>query len=130
MRQAIARLYAEGVAPDWRAVAGHKPDALPALVDLPTYPFQRQVFRVDHGASAAKADASAVQSAAGRRPGARRAVTEHLLDTNRFPFLADHQVYGRVVAPGSFHVALVLSELSVAPSWGRGPAGGGNALAD
>ena len=44
-----------------------------------------------------------------RLPGRGETLFETALSVARFPFLADHRVYGTMVVPGAYHVALALS---------------------
>nr|BBA66512.1 type I polyketide synthase [Actinoallomurus fulvus] len=100
MLASLGEAYAQGVPVDWRpAVAGGR------RVPLPTYPFQRQRFWLEHrpapvagghpmGSVIAQADGGVLLAA-------RLSVRSH-------PWLADHVVLGSVVLPGTAHAELVL----------------------
>ncbi len=107
---ALGALHTAGVPLRWKAVLG----GLGARrIDLPTYAFQRQRFWLKPAAAAAQATGEQ----AGRYPLAGRRVT--LPDGRRLhtvdigpgaqSYLADHRVYDRIVVPGAFYIAAMLS---------------------
>ncbi|PRY01762.1 type I polyketide synthase [Allonocardiopsis opalescens] len=117
---ALAELHAHGVRVDWtpllpgRAVAG----ALQARPELPTYAFQRQRYWLNASGTAAQGgDAAGFGQAAAGHPllgavvadpdGDAVTLTGRLsLDTH--PWLADHQVHGTVLVPGTALVELAV----------------------
>ncbi|XYI03831.1 type I polyketide synthase [Sorangium sp. So ce1128] len=109
--QSLGVLYARGYPVDFDGL--HAPGGLP--VALPTYPWQRQRFWVSGGVRApaglAVASSGRVYGLAGaalQLPGAalHQAVA---IGVKRQPYLRDHLVFGRVVVPGAFFLAVVLA---------------------
>ncbi|WP_436975825.1 type I polyketide synthase [Nonomuraea angiospora] len=108
--EALGRLHTQGIAVDWTAVL------TPARhVDLPTYAFQHQRYWVPASLESGDVDAaglgaiehpmwSAMTEVAG---GASVIFTGRLSLTSQ-PWLADHQVNGRVVVPGAALVELAV----------------------
>ncbi|WP_437952505.1 SDR family NAD(P)-dependent oxidoreductase [Sorangium sp. So ce296] len=109
---ALGALHARGHHVDWDAFfapfnAGR--------VALPTYAFQRERFWLDM--PKAKSSRAAAADDAGRYPlaGTRLDLPDgsavHTLDIGpgAQPYLADHSVYGRIVVPGAFHLAVLLA---------------------
>ena len=93
---------------DWTALDSDVPRR---KVVLPAYPFQRQRYwpaPVVRGRRGSEVVGPLVDRRV-RLPGRGETLFETALSVARFPFLADHQVYGTVVAPGAYHVALALS---------------------
>ncbi|MEW2527030.1 type I polyketide synthase [Streptomyces sp. NPDC047071] len=108
----VGALHARGVAIDWSAYfAG---SGAP-LVDLPTYAFQRERFWLDVVSSAGDVSAAGLGAAEHPLLGASvtLAGTDGVLLTGRLsvqshPWLADHEVMGSVVLPGSAFVELAV----------------------
>ncbi|MEW1847250.1 type I polyketide synthase [Nonomuraea angiospora] len=108
--EALGRLHTHGITVDWTAVL------TPAKhVDLPTYAFQHQRYWVPASLESGDVDAaglgaidhpmwSAMTEVAG---GASVIFTGRLSLTSQ-PWLADHQVNGRVVVPGAALVELAV----------------------
>ncbi|MFF4625682.1 type I polyketide synthase [Nonomuraea jabiensis] len=108
--EALGRLHTHGITVDWTAVL------TPARhVDLPTYAFQHQRYWVPASLESGDVDAaglgaiehpmwSAMTEVAG---GASVIFTGRLSLTSQ-PWLADHQVNGRVVVPGAALVELAV----------------------
>ncbi|MGW0608878.1 SDR family NAD(P)-dependent oxidoreductase, partial [Streptomyces sp. NPDC002640] len=96
---------------DWRAV--HGPDA--RIVDLPTYPFQRERYWLDTpvgpgdtaGLGLADAD-HPLLGAAVELAGGQGHVFTGRLSLHSHPWLADHAVAGTVILPGAAFVELAL----------------------
>ncbi|WP_069883583.1 type I polyketide synthase [Streptomyces luteocolor] len=106
----LAQLWTGGVHVDWQAVHG------PAdAVDLPTYAFQRRRFWLSGSGGTADVSGAGLSLvghpllAAGveAADGDRYALTGRL-STRTHPWLADHQVLGRVLVPGTALVELAL----------------------
>ena len=123
--EALARLYALGAPVEWQAYRG--PGWRRAAA--PLYPFRRERYWPEPKAQ------SAARSVAGPRRrlehpllGARipspieATLYEARLDTGTMPFLADHMVFGEVVAPGAMHAVL---GMAMAEAQGYGPGGHG-----
>ena len=106
----LAALFVEGVDVDWRAVAGPR-DGPPMA--LPTYPWQRQRFWPESPSRRllAAGDTALEHPLLHRRlpaPGQEVQLVA-VVSTQHQRYLADHQVYGRTVVPGAFHLALFLA---------------------
>ncbi|MCM4084143.1 SDR family NAD(P)-dependent oxidoreductase [Actinoplanes sp. TRM88002] len=110
---AVARLYAAGQDVDWAATFG--PGPAPVL-DVPTYPFQRQRLWIDVIDPAADLPGAGLREAAHPMLGA--AVTlpdsDALLFTGRLAkaspgWLAEHTVFDTVVVPGAALLDLALA---------------------
>jgi myxalamid-type polyketide synthase MxaE and MxaD len=109
MLESLGRLYAAGLAVDWRKLypAGR-------CVSLPTYPWQRKVYWMSKPAAASGGLEVALSGGHllhGRRvpsPG-REIQFASALSVARQPYMDDHRVFGSVVVPGAFHVAALIS---------------------
>ncbi|MFI5908337.1 type I polyketide synthase [Dactylosporangium sp. NPDC051541] len=107
---ALARAHVLGWSPDWAKVF-----RAAAVVELPTYPFQRQRYWLD--AAPAPADPAGLGLAPAGHPLLGAAVplagSDGYLFTNRLsvadqPWLADHRVMDTVILPGTAMVELAL----------------------
>jgi acyl transferase domain-containing protein/acyl carrier protein/predicted alpha/beta-fold hydrolase/protein-L-isoaspartate O-methyltransferase len=78
----LAALYTAGASIDWKAFDAPYPRR---KVSLPTYAFQRQVFRLDPAPAVVTTQITAAS-------------------------LADHRVFGRVIAPGAWFVCQMLAK--------------------
>ncbi|MCC7358651.1 MAG: acyltransferase domain-containing protein, partial [Anaerolineales bacterium] len=109
----LGALYCAGVPVAWRQVAGRPP----AAAALPTYPFQRERYWVTPAASARWSPLAPLAAQAhpllGRpqslAPAIGRQVWTQMLEQARLPYLADHQVGGLAVLPGSAYVEMMLA---------------------
>ena len=111
MLTALAALYVHGVAVDWAELYAQ---AIPHKVALPTYPFQRQRYWLDTPKPHRQPQGvRPLIDKMTRLPLHNERLAETTFSTERFPFLADHRVYGAVVAPGACHLALLLSAAEV-----------------
>nr|WP_220449747.1 type I polyketide synthase [Nonomuraea longispora] len=108
--EALGRLHVQGIAVDWEAVLGSG-----RFVDLPTYAFQHERFWVPVTADSGDVDAAGLRAI--DHPVLRAAISAPDSDSHTFtgrlslagqPWLADHQVNGRVVVPGAALVELAL----------------------
>ncbi|GAB3823362.1 hypothetical protein GCM10027610_000190 [Dactylosporangium cerinum] len=97
MLRSAGELWAAGVEVDWTTALGERA----GVVDLPTYPFQRQRFWPS-GASEALLG-TGVQLADGDGT-----VFTGRLSLSTHPWLADHRVLDRVLLPGTAFVELAL----------------------
>ena len=119
----LAAKYAAGGAVDWGVLfAGLDV----RRVALPTYPFQRQRYWLDHPAGSApvrRGDEFTVHPLLGRRgysAGASDLIQfEAELDTRHPPYLADHRVGDVVVLPATAQIEMALTAGSVATDSGR-----------
>jgi acyl transferase domain-containing protein/acyl carrier protein/phospholipid N-methyltransferase len=99
----LARLYSVGVRIDWQGV--YASDKRRRVV-LPTYPFQPRRFWTS-SSSATRAsrpavlDSDSVHPLGGARLDTAVATFEIGLDLECLPYLADHRIGGRIVAPGA-----------------------------
>nr|WP_276206339.1 SDR family NAD(P)-dependent oxidoreductase [Thermoactinospora rubra] len=110
---AIASLHTGGVSPDWRAFFA---DRHPRRVDLPTYAFERRRYWLEAPAASGGDVAGTGQKAAGHpllsavvvAPDADRVTLTGRLSLETHPWLADHDVLGTVVFPGTGYVELAM----------------------
>ncbi|WP_345006328.1 SDR family NAD(P)-dependent oxidoreductase [Streptosporangium album] len=110
---ALGRVYASGAEVDWAAFfAGSGA----RRVDLPTYAFQRRRFWLDEPA-AAQGEPSGLGQVAAEHPllsavvalpGSDGVVVTGRLSVETHPWLADHDVLGVVVLPGTGYVELAM----------------------
>ncbi|MFC8426778.1 SDR family NAD(P)-dependent oxidoreductase [Streptomyces sp. NPDC057236] len=104
----VARLYAEGVPVDWSAVLAGRGAR---RVELPTYPFQRERYWVTEQAKAV-AGLDLVEhpllTAKVVLPDTGGAVFTGRLSLDSHPWLADHDVLGTLLLPGTGLVELAL----------------------
>jgi acyl transferase domain-containing protein len=104
----LASLYAKGAVVDWAAF--DRPYARRRIA-LPTYPFQRQRHWIERVGGFGRRVANGTQPLLGRRlrsPILTQDVFELELGLDVLPYLDDHRVYGRVIAPAS-----VLAEMAL-----------------
>ena len=107
---ALGALHAAGVSLDWKAVFG---GLAARTIELPTYAFQRQRHWLKP--APARSVAAGEQAGSYLLAGHRLALPDgRLLHTVEIGpgvqgYLADHRVYGRIVLPGAFHLALLLA---------------------
>ncbi|TDC84141.1 SDR family NAD(P)-dependent oxidoreductase, partial [Nonomuraea deserti] len=108
--EGLGRLHVHGIGVDWEAVLGSG-----RYVDLPTYAFQHERFWVPVSPDSGDVDAAGLGVI--DHPMLRAAISAPDSDTHTFtgrlslatqPWLADHQVNGRVVVPGAALVELAL----------------------
>ncbi|BBB01295.1 polyketide synthase [Actinacidiphila reveromycinica] len=112
-----AHLYAHGVPVAWDGLfAG----AAPAVVDLPTYAFQRRRYWPEGGTAAADVTAAGLEEvrhpllgAVLSSPEGGGAVFTSRLSVASQPWLADHAVRGVVLFPGTGFVELVVHAADV-----------------
>ena len=108
MLAALGALYVRGAAVQWEVLA---PDGLARRMALPTYPFQRE----RHWTSAPSAPRSVAETGShallGRRQQSPAAGQQFLaaIGQETHPFLADHDVLGKVLLPGTAFVEIGLA---------------------
>ncbi|MFD5625988.1 SDR family NAD(P)-dependent oxidoreductase [Streptomyces sp. NPDC127072] len=112
LRAAVGLIHSHGVAVDWRAVFSGRGAR---LVELPTYAFQRQDYWLDTPTGAG--DVSGLGQIAAEHPFLRAALaspeTDGVVLTGRVsagtrPWLADHEVFGALLLPGTAFVELAV----------------------
>ena len=108
----LGALYVRGVALSW---AGLHRNVTRRKVALPTYPFQRQRYWLDVAASRQRDVVGSWITHMTYVPQRDETICETTFSVEAIPFLAEHQVYGEVVAPGACQLVLALSaaELSL-----------------
>ncbi|MFD4151061.1 polyketide synthase dehydratase domain-containing protein, partial [Streptomyces goshikiensis] len=110
---ALARAHAHGTRVDWHAYfAG---TGAQRVDDLPTYAFQRQRYWIEPGTRAGDVGTAGLDEAAHPLLGATVALADSdgyvftsLLSSTTHPWLADHQVMGSVLLPGTAFVDLAI----------------------
>ena len=110
MLNGLGALYVRGVAVHWAGL--HRNLARRKIV-LPTYPFQRQRYWVE--APTHRAAIRPLVDQVIHLPQRGETICETTFSVAALPFLAEHQIYGAVVAPGACQLVLALSaaELSL-----------------
>ncbi|MEV2278153.1 SDR family NAD(P)-dependent oxidoreductase [Nocardiopsis sp. NPDC049922] len=121
-RTAVGEAYVRGHAIDWRALRGDREETEPPLVELPTYPFERQRFWLSGPAgpsgSAAPSAAPPVASVRdGGHPFLSSVVSTHDgtvllsgdLSVRGHPWLMDHRVEDTALLPGTAFMELLLT---------------------
>ncbi|MEQ9335550.1 type I polyketide synthase [Thalassobaculum sp.] len=106
--EALARLYALGAPVEWQAYHGDGWCRAPA----PLYPFRRDRHWPEPRSSGPSVPRRSMEHPLlGARIASPVAATlyEARLDAGTMPFLADHVVFGEVVAPGAMHAVLGLA---------------------
>ena len=103
----VAALYVRGSAIDWngldRAHIRHK-------IPLPTYPFQRERYRVDPPKVSRSAHAlRPLIHKVTRSPLHQEIIFETEYSVDTLPFLADHRAFDVAVSPGACQLSMVLS---------------------
>ncbi|WP_425587173.1 type I polyketide synthase, partial [Streptomyces violaceusniger] len=110
--EALARIHVRGRSVDWAALLA---PARPRIVELPTYAFQRERYWLE--SAAATADVASAGLGSAEHPLLGAAVTlpdsDGCLFTGRLSarthtWLADHEVLGAVMLPGTAFVELAL----------------------
>ncbi|MFK0258977.1 type I polyketide synthase [Streptomyces sp. NPDC090445] len=110
---ALARAHAHGIRVDWQAfLAG---TGARRVDDLPTYAFQRQRYWIEPGSRIGDLTAAGLQAAAHPLLGAVVALADSdgfaftgMLSAATHPWLADHQVMGSILLPGTAFVELAV----------------------
>ena len=106
MFSTLGTFYTQGVQIDWAAVDQHQRRR---LVDLPTYPFQRQRYWLDTPQQAAYGAVRPMIDHIVRLPLHDEILVEIEFSEARLPFLVDHQFYGMMVSPAACQLSIVLS---------------------
>ncbi len=103
----LGKLYERKVEVNWQTVDG---DFVYKKITLPTYPFQRQRYWIDTPKK--KRNVEALRPLIGKMvqsPAIKETIFEMTFSVEDVPFLADHRVFGEVVAPGASYLSLALS---------------------
>ncbi|ATY12612.1 type I polyketide synthase [Amycolatopsis sp. AA4] len=110
--EAIGQLHADGVALDWAAVLAPR---AAALIDLPTYPFQRERYWLSASDEAGDLSATGLEAAGHPLLGAAVPLADGdgfllhgRISTAAQPWLAGHAVGGSVLFPGTGFLELAL----------------------
>ncbi|WP_394846827.1 SDR family NAD(P)-dependent oxidoreductase [Pendulispora brunnea] len=107
---ALGAVHARGHHVDWEAFFA---PLRPSRRTLPTYPFQRERYWVEAGQrqGSSLGTAAGRYALAGRRFDLPDGSVLHTVDIGPSvqPYLQDHLVYGRIVVPGAFYVAILLA---------------------
>lgn len=116
MLDSLARLYALGVDPDWKAVVTPTRAGRAAI---PTYPFQRKRhYRapiVDAGRTTGAAGAAGVgHPYLGQRIHSRllpkgAALHQALFTADNPAFLVEHQIFGKIISPAAAHLSMAFA---------------------
>jgi acyl transferase domain-containing protein/acyl carrier protein len=110
LAEALGALFLAGAALDWRAVWASSGCR---VIDLPSYPFQRERHWFHAHATAAKGSGrpSGHPLLGMRLRSAARDVVsfERVLGSDDLPFLADHQVNGRAILPATGFIEMALA---------------------
>lgn len=102
----VRALFHAGVPIDWKGFdRGHSR----RLVNLPTYPFQRERHWLTTRQQAAPAEHPTLRSERVRSPGITHQVFQSRVSARNPAFLQHHQICGRVIFPATAYVELVLS---------------------
>ncbi|HTN85226.1 MAG TPA: acyltransferase domain-containing protein, partial [Sorangium sp.] len=116
----LGALYTRGAAVRWAALDGGRRRR---RAPLPSYPWEHQRHWLEAPrpvrAAAARTGAEALVGKRVRSPLSKAIVFEAALSAESLPFLDDHRLYGKIVVPGSCHLARVLATASSA--LGAGP---------
>ncbi|MDT5034183.1 MAG: hypothetical protein QOC94_4354, partial [Actinoplanes sp.] len=104
--EALGVLFAAGAPVDWQSFFA---DSGARLVDLPTYPFQRRRFWVGAvEATGPGATGHPLVGATVHLPDSGGVVLTGRLSVSAQPWLADHTILDRVLAPGTMFVELAI----------------------
>ncbi|WP_293081672.1 type I polyketide synthase [Moorena sp. SIO3H5] len=118
MLSSLGQLYMHGATVDWFGFEQHGGQK----VTLPTYPFQRQRYWVE--ATSDRRDNRPLLGSAQSKlhplitqkfqsPLSKDTFFESHFSTEALPFLADYQIYDRVVVPGACYLSLLLTTTSL-----------------
>jgi len=104
--ESLAQLYVHGAKINWSHVdqAGNK-------VYLPTYPFQRQRYWLE--LANAQTGRSTGHPLLGNRLSTPLPIFESRISVDKFPYLADHRLQGRILLPASAYDELALTAANI-----------------
>jgi myxalamid-type polyketide synthase MxaB len=113
--ESLGALYTQGAAIDW---PGYERDFGPRRkLALPTYPFQRQRYWLEAARPQRAATVRPLIDKLIELPLHGETVYEAAFSVQTLPALADHRVYGAVVSPGAYQLAMALNAAEL--SFGR-----------
>ena len=110
MLASLGELYSRGLDVNW---LGFEAPYSPAKsISLPTYPFQRQHYWVEHAGKkenlTSTLSPSRLLAGPNRVPGSSNFVFSMQVTTDSPQFLKDHQIYGVVIFPGAGFIGMVI----------------------
>ncbi|WP_194928870.1 type I polyketide synthase [Pseudactinotalea sp. HY158] len=103
MAVACARLFVNGLGPDWRAFY-----TTPGSLRLPLYPWHRDRYWMESEATRADRTGDMPHPLLGRRQDTATAAWSRELDGSRPAYLSDHMVHGANLFPGAGYVDMAL----------------------
>lgn len=110
----LSRLYEEGARIDWE---GFDSEYVRRKVDLPTYPFQRQSYRVETpGSKQGIAPLHPLLDRMIRSPELNATLFETEFSVEAQPLLGEHRLYGDAVSPGACQISLALGAVNLLDS--------------
>jgi myxalamid-type polyketide synthase MxaB len=107
MVESLAVLYVRGADINW---AGFDQDYRRRKVELPTYPFDRQAYRMPRANDRSRngvATHHPLVDTLVQSPLVKETVFATPLSTAVYPYLSDHRIFGDVVAPASCYLAMM-----------------------
>ena len=111
MLDSVGEMFVRGLDLDWETIdEQHRAAGQRRKISLPTYPFERERYWFPPVASSAKAGIGALRPLAesmAQSPLVKEKILSVTLGTGTHPYLADHRVFGQVVAPGATYLALL-----------------------
>jgi myxalamid-type polyketide synthase MxaB len=109
MLESLAELYLRGADVDWR---GFDRGYRRRKVELPTYPFERQVYplpRSNRQCRNGQPGQLPLVETLVQSPLVRETILSTPLSIAAVPFLTDHRIFGEVVAPAGCYLAMMLN---------------------
>ncbi|HEY9800293.1 MAG TPA: type I polyketide synthase [Leptolyngbyaceae cyanobacterium] len=103
--QSLGQLYVHGVSIDW--LEFDKYYSRSRLI-LPNYPFERESYWITSQQRQLTTKIHPLLNSKFQSPLLKATLFESDCNLNELSYLQDHQVYGQVVVPGAFHLALLL----------------------
>jgi myxalamid-type polyketide synthase MxaB len=109
MLDSLCELYVRGADIDW---AGFDHGYPRRKVTLPTYPFERQSYplpKISQRSRNGSGTRYPLVDTLVKSPLVRETIFTTAVSTAVFPYLADHRIFGEVVAPAGFYLAMLLN---------------------
>jgi acyl transferase domain-containing protein/NAD(P)-dependent dehydrogenase (short-subunit alcohol dehydrogenase family)/acyl carrier protein/SAM-dependent methyltransferase len=107
--QGIAELYARGATFTWSELW-----PTPPVINLPLYRFDRKRYALPlkrSGGHMAQRQSVRMLDRRVEIPSLATTIHETSVSQERFPYLADHTIYGSIVVPGAFYLAALVAAL-------------------